>query len=138
MYYDNWATRPIVGGWYRQQVATENLAKRGHASWRLARIGPTWLVDRLPDRFARLFDRVEWVKLGGSATDVDLAECGKLSQVRELISPDTQVTDAGLEHLKGLSQVQAIALSNTPVTGAGLAHLSGLSQLQALFLRDTQ
>ena len=136
----------IVGGWYREQSAINNLTKRGYAVESQAHIGPTWLIARLPDRFARLFDRASSAgppqRTGfvprPNDTDADMAELGKLSQLRLLVVEGPQVTDAGLVHLKGLSQLQILGMSGTQVTDAGLVHLKGLSQLQTLYLFSAQ
>ena len=90
----------VVGGWCREQSAIRTLTKRGSTLGTPIRVGPTWLLGRLPEGAARFFDRVESVWLKGPATDADMAECGKLSQLRILILSGEQVTDAGVAELK--------------------------------------
>ena len=129
----------IVGGWCREQVAVRNLTDCGHAVTASVRTGPDWLVGRLPERFARLFDRVEQVQLRRWGTDAEPAECGKLWHLQILwVARGAGLTDDGVAHLKGLSQLSYLRLSRTQVTDAGLAHLEGLSELQELDLSRTQ
>ena len=151
----------IIGGWYRQQPSIRRLTQRGHAAVQTTPTGPNWLVDHLPKRFARLFDRVTSVTLDGSAIDADLAECGNLGSLREvhgptylsrssyehfgeppawppLDPPRAQMTDAGLAHLQGLSRLAYLDLSETQVSDTGLEHLKALSPLWGLDLSNTQ
>ena len=124
----------IVGGWYREQAIDRALlAKQWEAP---RRIGPDWIVSRLPDGLARFFERrfTAFVR-----SDRDLAFCRRLRYVRVIYaSRPVGVTDAGLAHLAGLSQLQALSLRGTPVTDAGLVHLKGLSRLKDLDLVNTQ
>ena len=127
----------IVAGRCREQLVIRSLTKRGGTLRSALRIGPRWLVDRLPES-VRLFDRVSSVGLGPLGTDADLRECGKLSHLGLIHVPSTKVTDAGLVHLKGLSHLRALHLPGTQVTDAGLMHLKGLTQLSFLDLSGTQ
>ena len=136
----------VVSRWYREQSPIQAL-RRVSTDWdfgvtpgpTVRPVGPTWLVDRLPDGFARLFDRAREADLEAGATDADMAQCGELRHLEELwIAPDSAVTDAGITHLKRLSQLRILGLPGPRVTDAGLAHLEGLTRLEALRLSDTQ
>ena len=134
----------VVVGWHRDQSAIQNLNARGHTVRPPVRTGPTWLVDRLPERYAVRFDRAESVRLGDppaglSATDADLAECGKLRHLRRLsLSTKSPVTDSGAAHLRGLSRLEYLDLSRTQITDAGLRHLRRMKRLRRLHLHNTQ
>ena len=129
----------IVGGWCREQAAIQKLTKRGHAVAHPRRSGPGRLVGRLPERFALLFDRVTSVVLVSPATDVDMADLGRLSRLRTLrMNPGPALTDAGILHLRGLLYLEQLDLSRTQVTDAGLVHLKGLTGLRRLRLTHTQ
>ena len=90
----------VVGGWYREQSSIGKLTQRGHWVSNPTRTGPDWLVGRLPEGFARLFDRAGAADLGQVATDGDLAECAKLGYLQRLNLSRTQVTDAGVAKLE--------------------------------------
>ena len=128
----------VVGGWCREQLAVRALAKRGHGAVRSGPTRPDWVVGRLPEPVARLFDRAAVVHLRQPGTDGGLVHLKGLPHVETLYLHDTQVTDAGLAHLKGLSQLRFLWLDGTQVTDAGLAHLKGLPQLRFLWLDGTQ
>jgi hypothetical protein len=118
----------IVGAWCRDQASMSRLVKgrdRWATGFSLERVGPAWLVTRLPEGFARLFDRVEIVKLVESATDPELTSCGKLLHLRELlVLGGPEVTDVGLKHLERLAQIEHVKLWGTQVTDVGVARLS--------------
>ena len=130
----------IVGGWYREQASVRRLTKRGYSADVSIRTGPDWLVDRLPQHLARLFDRVTRVSLFGQpATDADLAACARLSYLQELFTGwSSDMTDAGLAHLKGLTRLRTLQLTGREVTDASLVHLNGLTGLDTLSLSGTQ
>ena len=129
----------VASGWYREQSSILKLTKHGHQVISSLRTGPEWFVGRLPERFARLYDRVEHVWFDRSGTDADLAECGKLWRLETIeIINGPLVTDKGVEHLKGLVHLEFLSLMSTRVTDTGLEYLRGLSQLQSLCLFDTQ
>ena len=131
----------IVGGWYREQSAIQALTAQGYGK-ATSTVRPDWLKGRLPENFARLFDRAEgFLVPGGRAlTDAGLSECGKLWHLRSLQSQSRAdaVTDAGLAHLKGLTELRGLMLTSKRITDAGLAHLKGLSQLRSLSLSNAQ
>ena len=116
----------IAGGWYREQLSIQALTQRGHKIDATVRIGPDWLVDRLPEGMVRLFERVESVQVLETGTDADLAECGKLWWLKRLELAGTQVTDAGLQHLKGSSQLEFLTLyaDHMQVSEAGIVDLA--------------
>ena len=130
----------IVGGWYREQAAIQNLRGPNSGVGKPIRVGPDWLVGRLPDSIARLFDRTVSAQHWSSPTDAELAECGKLWWLEELqVGHECpSVTDEGLAHLKGLTQLRFLHLSSTQVTDAGLVHLKGLTRLRTLCLISPQ
>ena len=128
----------VVGDWCREQVIVHRLTEPGPVTGGSVCVGPDWLVARLPECLARLFDRVVWVRLGASANDADMAECAKLSQLGGLALYGSQVTDAGLAHLKGLPKFERLHLLSVNVTDAGLLHLKDLAQLRQLLLERTQ
>ena len=128
----------IIGDWYLEQAVIRKLTERTNDPSNPMRVRPTWLVPRLPERFARFFDRAASVSLGSQATDVDLAECGKLPNLRHLSLNGAQATDAGIARLRGLSRLQILRMSDTQVTDAGLAHVGRLSQLHELSVCGTQ
>ena len=131
----------IAIGWCRDQAAISRLVQlRTHESrdgasvsspvWHggpsgvnVAPTGPEWLMARLPEGFARLFDRATFVNFDGPATDRHLAECGKLRHLRTLYAMGEQITDRGLEHLKGLAQLGYVRLWDTQVTEVAVAGL---------------
>ena len=114
----------IAGAWCRDQSSMSRLRKHW-GSFTVVRTGPVWLVTRLPEGFARLFDRVDRVILFFSVTDADLAWCGKLRHLRSLrVVGGREVTDLGLKHLEGLARLERISLGGTQVTAAGVAGLS--------------
>ena len=114
----------IVGAWCRDQSNMSRLVKRG-GRFTLVRTGPVWLVTRLPEGFARLFDRVGLVMLFFSASDAEFALCGKLRHLRTLqVISSLEVTDLGLKHLEGLARLERVSLGGTQVTEAGVARLS--------------
>ena len=147
----------ITAGWCLEQAAHEWAGNVFvHES---EAIGPDWLVGRLPDGFARFFDRLTSIRIltptartvpacegllylreiaAHADTDAELVHLRGLSDLESLVLSSTQVTDAGLVHLKGFSDLEGLALMETGVTDAGLAHLSGLSNLKRLFLGDTR
>ena len=129
----------VVGAWYREQSSVRQLTRRGHSAGTSINTGPDWLVDRLPDCLAQLYDRVELVWLKQPGTDADMVACAKLRHLRRLgIFRRGAVTDAGLAHLRELTQLQRLDLRGTRLTDAGLVHLRGLSKLEWLDLHQTQ
>ena len=127
----------VVGGWCREQSVGRYLTRRGHTVERQVRIGPTWLVARLPEGFARIFGRVSTARFRRGGNE-DVAECVKLSELRHLRLHGVRVKDAGLMHLTGLSKLQQLDLYGTQVTDVGLVHLKGLPTLARLILPRTQ
>jgi hypothetical protein len=146
----------IVGGWWREASA---LRRHGITSVDFARIGPVWLVDRLPDELARFFNRVEFLRLDdpaklaacrslrhlhklrvnrGLVTDADLVHLQGLSKLKKLHLTSSRVSDAGLAHLRGLTKLEHLVLDTAQLTDVGLAHLQGLANLKTLYLTNSR
>ena len=158
----------VVGGWWREQSAMREHGITGFvqgttgsapAQLYQQKVGPEWLIKRLPDALGRFFNRgialyaddraqlgacralrhVGVVMANGEAvTDADLANLKGLSKLHHLHLTDARVTDAGLVHLERLTKLGNLVLRNTSVTDAGLAHLSGLTKLTHLDIAHTQ
>ena len=111
----------IVGGWCREQSILRAFHLPQEPPWfprvllEDERIGPDWLVSRLPDGFARFFYR----RIHASASDKELALCGKLRHL-QIVYVSGDVTDAGLEHLEGLSQLQELGVKNATESAEAL------------------
>ena len=127
----------IAGGWLREQPAIRRASTSGAWGGRSVRVGPAWLVRRLPDGAARLFDRVSMVFMI-RGTDADMADCARLPQLQCIYVHPSPVSDAGLAHLKGLPKLQTVWLSGIGMTDAGFAHLRGLPDLRSLCLDNVR
>ena len=126
----------IVGEWCHEQSTVQGLTKRGHLV-RSDQDGPMWLLDRLPEQYARLFDRAVTARLEEPATDADLAACRKLWGLYSISVSSTQVTAKGIAHLKGLPNLHHLALVRTQLSDAALGQLGGLTKLEDLCLSQT-
>jgi hypothetical protein len=121
----------------RGHVAYEWDLTDGHITVRGKPWAPRQLVDLIGLDY---FGSVTTVTLtySSAATDVTMAQIGRLFQLRVLNLRSTPVNDAGLAYLKSLSDLSYLDLQSTQVTNAGLVHLKGLTNLQFLSLRDTE
>ena len=96
---------------------------------------PQWLVDSLgPDYFRNVVS----VSFTHRATDADLVQVEKLSQLERLDLYGSAVTYRGLAKLKGLHHLQTVVLVRTKVGDAGLAQLAGITSLRILSLEGTE
>ena len=130
----------IIGGWCIWSYgfsAGHTLPDTATLSFERSRIGPAWLVPRLPQGFGRFFDRHRL--LGATVnTDAGLAACVNLRDLPKIMAVGPGVTDVGLAHLQRMSQLQRFGLHAAPVTAAGLTHLQSLAQLQHLNMSGTK
>ncbi len=131
---------PLLLRYRREQRAIAEIDNLGGSyRYEQSRSGPPWPLTYLGKRYARLFDRVQWVFLDGTrVTDAELSHLAGLTSIERLDLHGTQVTDAGLSHLAGLTTLAWLLLRGTQVTDAGLLHLTGLTSLELLDLSGTQ
>ena len=130
----------VVYQWYREQPVITVLRSKFGQRVPPSR-SPKWLVDCVPDRFSRYFERVDWHQFrslhSDSATDEDLARLRKLRNLKELHLSGSDITDDGLASLNKLRSLEHLSLSNTDVSDAGLVHLKRLKRLRYLSLSGT-
>lgn len=122
----------IVGGWAREQIIQEELTVKlvpALTPLEGRRIGPPWLVTRLPEGFAQFFERQ---RTASPRTAADVAVCRKLRYLNTLHLRYDQITDEALTGLKLMPQLERISITYTPVTDAGMVHLEDLPRLRQL------
>ena len=130
----------IIVGWYlwdRDYKATGAAAAKSlNLSIDQHRIGPDWLVQRLPKGYARFFQRHR-ITRAVTKPDSGLAQCAQLPDLLYIQATGPMITDAELTHLQHLSQLEEVDLTGAELTGSGLAQLQGLTQLENLSLVGT-
>ena len=133
----SWYPLTIIGGWHHEQAIMWALPPYQYFGdqYRIQRIGPEWLVSRLPPGLVRFYYRECSAR---AATDEGLALCGKLRYLQQLDAYGSQVTDPGLVHLEGLAELDTLNLRGSQVTDAGLVHLQVLPRLRFLNLSGTR
>jgi len=119
---------------------------------------PGWLVDRIGVHFClhvthvfiadsatnremvqvRRLSQLQYLNLSNTMiTDAGLTDLNKLTSLREL-HLSTRITDVGLVQLEGLNSLRELNLENSKITDAGLVHMNGLKSLRRLNLDNTQ
>src|SRR5262245_49022274 len=71
-------------------------------------------------------------------TDTDLADIGRLSQLRALSIHQAAITATGFQHLVGLTNLLALDLAEMRLTDEGAEVIANFRELQVLNLRKTQ
>jgi hypothetical protein len=82
--------------------------------------------------YASLFSKVS---LPGADIDDDvLFEIGKMTNLRDLYLPKTNITGEGLSYLKDLSLLENINLSNSELSNAGILNLILLPEIKTVYV----
>jgi len=82
--------------------------------------------------YASLFSRVS---LPGADIDDDaLFEIGKMTNLRDLYLPKTNITGEGLQYLKGLTLLENINLSNSELSNVGILNLIHLPEIKTVYV----
>lgn len=86
--------------------------------------------------------KLTWLKaLDIPETDITEKGLRNISKMKKLEKIDlygTDTTNTGLEHVKVLSELRILNLGRTKITDEGLKHISKLNSLESLDLHDTQ
>ncbi len=75
---------------------------------------------------------------GEFVSDLDLAEIGKLTELRLLRFGSCEFTDTGIRHLVGLTHLRVLEFSNANLTEDGLVVLANFPELESLSLANVK